>query len=103
MPWKRRAFPLKIGPSALRAPAGRLVNHDVPCLRRLGNSRRAKRSKRFFFEKKKQKTFALLVRGVGHYGGPLPGLKERKFFASFFQKRSACLPFLTHCHIFPGA
>jgi hypothetical protein len=46
-------------------------------------------SKRFFFEKKKQKTFI--------YGGlwqaPANAPKEQKFFASFFQKRSAFLYF----------
>jgi transcriptional regulator with XRE-family HTH domain len=52
-----------------------------------------KGSKRFFFEKKKQKTFDLssvLGRARANAG------EEQKFFASFFQKRSACLlPSLT--------
>jgi hypothetical protein len=45
-----------------------------------------KESKRFFFEKKKQKTFTLLVSVRPTDSGP----KGQKFFASFFQKRSAC-------------
>jgi hypothetical protein len=49
--------------------------------------RSGERKKRFFFEKKNQKTFASL--------GPAPSGKaaanDQKFFASFFQKRRACL------------
>jgi hypothetical protein len=41
--------------------------------------------KRFFFEKKKQKTF--IYWGICRWR--CLGPKERKFFASFFQKRSA--------------
>jgi hypothetical protein len=41
--------------------------------------------KRFFFEKKNQKTFSRLVRATGGR----PRSKWEKFFASFFQKRSA--------------
>ncbi len=46
------------------------------------------RRKRFFFEKKNQKTFANLYApwGRGRYQN------NQKFFASFFQKRSASLP-----------
>jgi hypothetical protein len=40
----------------------------------------------FFFEKKNQKTFAPGGRGNGSATAP----NEQKFFASFFQKRSAC-------------
>jgi hypothetical protein len=45
-----------------------------------------KQGKRFFFEKKNQKTFA-------PGGSDTAGARARnkqKFFASFFQKRSAC-------------
>jgi hypothetical protein len=49
-------------------------------------------SKRFFFEKKNQKTFVLAGVALGKAGASSPGLKEQKFFASFFQKRSASLP-----------
>jgi hypothetical protein len=42
--------------------------------------------KYFFFEKKKQKTFALLVDATGTIG---TYLSESKFFGSFFQKRTA--------------
>jgi hypothetical protein len=45
--------------------------------------------KRFFFEKKKQKTFGKL----GQWLWNRHGLKEQKFFGSFFQKRTACLSF----------
>jgi hypothetical protein len=41
--------------------------------------------KRFFFEKKNQKTFVLRARAL-----PTPGSQEQKFFGSFFQKRTAC-------------
>jgi hypothetical protein len=47
-----------------------------------------RQSKRFFSEKKKQKTFA--PAGVGNAGAP--ARSKRKFFASFFQKRSAFFP-----------
>ncbi len=43
--------------------------------------------KRFFFEKKNQKTFG----PAGFGDGIAAARKEQKFFASFFQKRSACL------------
>jgi hypothetical protein len=48
------------------------------------------RKKAFFFEKKNQKTFdfregMLTLRATAH----------QKFFASFFQKRSACLSPMT--------
>jgi hypothetical protein len=46
--------------------------------------------KAFFFEKKKQKTFARLSRTF-----PAANAKWQKFFGSFFQKRTAflsCLP-----------
>jgi hypothetical protein len=43
-------------------------------------------SKRFFFEKKKQKTFT----SFGAEYPPRKCLNGQKFFASFFQKRSAC-------------
>jgi hypothetical protein len=42
-----------------------------------------KKSKHFFFEKKKQKTFT-----AGHGRDRAVG-EDQKFFASFFQKRSA--------------
>jgi drug/metabolite transporter (DMT)-like permease len=41
-----------------------------------------------FLKKSNQKTFAYWPPGVKR-----PQVKEQKFFASFFQKRSACLPF----------
>jgi hypothetical protein len=40
--------------------------------------------KYFFFEKKKQKTFASFTT---HQENPGAFLKEQKFFVSFFQKR----------------
>jgi hypothetical protein len=40
-------------------------------------------SKRFFFEKKNQKTFVNLVRGRETSTGP----EEQKFFARFFSKK----------------
>jgi len=45
---------------------------------------RSEERKKFFFEKKNQKTF-------GHWRTPLDRLSPniQKFFASFFQKRSA--------------
>jgi hypothetical protein len=43
------------------------------------------RKRMFFFEKKNQKTFAPLETGFGS----AEGLNLQKFFASFFQKRSA--------------
>jgi hypothetical protein len=49
----------------------------------------ARKGRKFFFEKKKQKTFACLTRA--HPGKPEPG--SQKFFASFFQKRRLFLPF----------
>jgi hypothetical protein len=57
-------------------------------------------SKAFFFEKKNQKTFVSLVRRrPDDVRAPdrLNGLDGRKskFFASFLQKRSACLPYFT--------
>jgi len=44
--------------------------------------------KHFFFEKKKQKTFALLADAVDQTGAYR---REQKFFGSFFQKRTAFL------------
>jgi len=46
-------------------------------------------SKRFFFEKKKQKTSAYCGRWRCCYQRP----QDRKFFGSFFQKRTACLAY----------
>ena len=46
--------------------------------------------KKFFFEKKNQKTFALF----GTRAGRRVGSQRQKFFASFLQKRSAFLLFL---------
>jgi len=46
--------------------------------------------KRFFFEKKKQKTFAYW--GRGHL--PVHGPQEKSFFASFFSKKEALTFFL---------
>jgi hypothetical protein len=48
----------------------------------------AKVRKHFFFEKKKQKTLLCMAAAFpdGH------GLNSQKFFASFFQKRSASYP-----------
>jgi hypothetical protein len=50
----------------------------------------AKESKRFFFEKKKQKTFANWASG-----GETSTDKDQKFFASFFHKRSAFFLYFT--------
>jgi hypothetical protein len=47
--------------------------------------------KRFFFEKKKQKTSAPAGLGTSI----ATSHSKRKFFASFFQKRSASFPFPT--------
>ena len=63
----------------------------------------------FFFVKKKQKTFARLVLGeltwaqreaIVYWLRPCPRkIQEEKFFASFFQKRSAfLLPFRMTAH-----
>jgi hypothetical protein len=46
--------------------------------------RQASEGRKFFFEKKNQKTFIL----VGHAAGEKRD-STQKFFASFFQKRSA--------------
>jgi hypothetical protein len=48
----------------------------------------AKKGKRFFFEKKKQKTFVMLSRAL-----PTAHLKTQKFFWFFFSKKNilACL------------
>ena len=55
-----------------------------------------KARKAFFFEKKKQKTFAtfalLAARNFIASAARLTGRQEQKFFASFFQKRRPCLP-----------
>jgi hypothetical protein len=48
----------------------------------------------FFFEKKNQKTFATWPRSLAQAPGTDSGRKAQKFFGSFFQKRTACLPFL---------
>jgi hypothetical protein len=47
---------------------------------------KAKVRKHFFFEKKKQKTFAHW--GPGHRYCHRP--QDQKFFGSFFQKRTSC-------------
>jgi hypothetical protein len=66
---------------------------------------KASKGKLFFFEKKNQKTFFNLVPGIRGGGGwrklqvwPCAGdlaaplaQSHQKLFASFFQKRSACL------------
>jgi hypothetical protein len=49
---------------------------------------RGEARKYFFFEKKKQKTFVLLVNAADRSG---PCLMDQKFFGSFFQKRTASL------------
>ena len=49
---------------------------------------RFKASKAFFFEKKKQKTFATFFRASER-----PGPNEQKFFGSFFQKRTRLNPY----------
>jgi hypothetical protein len=59
----------------------------VVCLARHHKPGASKKRKRFFFEKKKQKTFA--PAGVGTAVAIAPS--KSKFFASFFQKRSARL------------
>jgi hypothetical protein len=43
------------------------------------------RKRSLFFKKSPQKTFVTFTRDVS----TSPGLKEQKFFASFFQKRSS--------------
>jgi hypothetical protein len=48
---------------------------------------RCEARKYFFFEKKKQKTFAPL----GHAVKSMANRNEQKFFGSFFQKRTAFL------------
>jgi hypothetical protein len=45
-------------------------------------------SKAFFFEKKRQKTFMTF----GIVAGPRRTKRSKKFFGSFFQKRTFCLP-----------
>jgi hypothetical protein len=45
-----------------------------------------KEGKRFFFEKKNQKTFG----PVGCGDAVASARNEQKFFGSFFQKRTAC-------------
>jgi hypothetical protein len=45
------------------------------------------KKKVFFFEKKKQKTFAWLSRTSQES----PAIAKQKFFGPFFQKRTACL------------
>jgi hypothetical protein len=47
--------------------------------------------KQFFFEKKNQKTFATSVRSLEQALQPHSDPYWQKFFASFFQKRSASL------------
>jgi hypothetical protein len=46
----------------------------------------------FFFEKKKQKTFATSPLPATRHGWNHAHRKEQKFFGSFFQKRTASLP-----------
>jgi hypothetical protein len=48
--------------------------------------------KQFFFEKKNQKTFISFVRPSGSPGSRHAEGNSQKFFGSFFQKRTACLP-----------
>jgi hypothetical protein len=43
----------------------------------------------FFFEKKKQKTFASCVRHPDQHRKPDVARNRQKFFGSFFQKRTA--------------
>jgi hypothetical protein len=50
-----------------------------------GHAGRPKERKRFFFEKKKQKTFVIV-------GSPAAYAKGKKFFGSFFQKRTFFFP-----------
>jgi hypothetical protein len=47
-----------------------------------------------FFEKKKQKTFAHCVQRFAQYGNTCAGRNGKKFFGSFFPKRTAFLVFL---------
>jgi hypothetical protein len=49
------------------------------------------RKQLLFVNKKKQKNFFTLDRGVGNTRGP----EEQKFFGSFFQKRTAFFPLKT--------
>jgi hypothetical protein len=49
-----------------------------------GDTGQASEGRMFFFEKKNQKTFSLLARDAGKTRDSI-----KKFFASFFQKRSA--------------
>jgi hypothetical protein len=50
---------------------------------------RARARKLFFFEKKNQKTFTNCIQQARQRGQSGAALNRQKFFASFFQKRSA--------------
>jgi hypothetical protein len=56
-----------------------------------GPTKVEEKSKNFFFEKKKQKTFTNCVQRASQMGQSGAARNRQKFFASFFQKRSACL------------
>jgi hypothetical protein len=73
----------------------------VACLllaRRLsfcGRLFRAEGRKYFFFEKKKQKTFARCTLRWGKSGKFAAARSSQKFFGSFFQKRTASFCYVT--------
>jgi hypothetical protein len=54
-------------------------------MRKRISAHEGRQDKRFFFEKKKQKTFGLL----DHAGFTATGPDAQKFFGSFFQKRTS--------------
>ncbi len=60
-----------------------------PVFRDQAGTRQDAKSKAFFFEKKKQKTFEICVRRMVYPAGLGFVPKEQKFFGSFFQKRTA--------------
>jgi hypothetical protein len=53
-------------------------------------AKKGKEGRMFFFEKKNQKTFTHGMRGSSEIGRVS---RRQKFFGSFFQERTACLPF----------
>jgi hypothetical protein len=58
-----------------------------------------KKRKRFFFEKKKQKTFF----NPGQWPFHQHGLQEQKFFARFFSKKRCLLPAFLSSGSFPAS
>jgi hypothetical protein len=69
---------------------------ELPLVARSGIELKKARQQ-FFFEKKNQKTFTLLVDAAGNIGACRG---EKKLFGSFFQKRTAFFALASLCRPF---